>query len=79
MNPAIPPCLMASNAVCAGTQEEHNKDNILPKLMASTGNYDAMFTAELAKYQPYVVSWPGCPSSSGLQPAPSGLGRLLML
>ena len=47
---------MVSNAVCAGPQEEHNKDNILPKLMASTGNYDAMFTAELAKYQPYVVS-----------------------
>eukprot|EP00891_Asterochloris_glomerata_P000589 jgi/Astpho2/589/e_gw1.00013.8.1_t len=36
-------------------KEEHNKDNILPKLMASTGNYDAMFTAELAKYQPYVA------------------------
>ena len=47
---------MVSSAVCAGLQEEHNKDNILPKLMASTGNYDAMFTAELAKYQPYVVS-----------------------
>ena len=53
---------MVSNAVCAGPQEEHNKDNILPKLLASTGNYDAMFTAELAKYQPYVVSWAVCVS-----------------
>ncbi len=58
---------MVPSAVSAGLQEEHNKDNILPKLMASTGNYDAMFTAELAKYQPYVVSWAACPSYGGFQ------------
>ena len=65
-------CAQWSQALSrSGLQEEHNKDNILPKLMASTGNYDAMFTAELAKYQPYVVSWGACPLSSRLLRGPS--------
>ena len=64
-------CAQWSQALhLSGLQEEHNKDNILPKLMASTGNYDAMFTAELAKYQPYVVSWGACLLSSALLPGP---------
>ena len=66
-DPAVSPCWVVSSAVCAGPQEEHNKDNILPKLMASTGNYDAMFTAELAKYQPYVVSRGACLSYGACQ------------
>lgn len=32
------------------TKEEKNKDNILPKLMASADNYEGLFTEEMKKY-----------------------------
>ncbi|KAK9820581.1 hypothetical protein WJX72_011897 [[Myrmecia] bisecta] len=44
----------------AGLEEalkvEKNKDNILPKIMASTSNYDALFKEELKKYAPLQAS-----------------------
>lgn len=37
-------------------KEERNKDNILPKLMASSGRSDSIFTEELKKYDELKVS-----------------------
>ena len=38
-----------------GLKQEKNKDNILPKLMASSGSPDSLFATELRKYDPLKV------------------------
>ncbi len=50
----------------AGLEEalkvEKNRDNILPRIMASSGNYDALFREEISKYDKLKVSQPPPPS-----------------